>query len=265
MSAISVRRFRTIFFSDIHLGTKGCQAHLLLDFMRYHDADTIYLVGDIVDLWRMRKGLYWPQSHNDVVQKLLRKARKGARIVFIPGNHDELLRPYAGYRFGGVEVARKAIHTTADGRRILVTHGDEFDVVVRYAKWLAFLGDSAYVLALWGNTHFNALRRLLGFPYWSLSAWLKAKVKNAVNYIGEFEAALAETARRQGAQAVICGHIHHPAMRDIDGVQYINIGDFVESCTALTEGEDGRLDIITWTEERQRPGAPAMVRDQAAA
>lgn len=265
MNASPTRKFRTIFLSDIHLGTKGCQAELLLDFMRCHDADTIYLVGDIVDLWRMKKGLYWPQAHNDVVQKLLRKARKGARIVFIPGNHDELLKPYSGYRFGGVEIAERTMHTTADGRRILVIHGDEFDVVVRYAKWLAFLGDHAYALALTVNTHFNALRRLFGFGYWSLSAWLKAKVKNAVNYVGEFETALADAARRKGADGIICGHIHHPAIRDIEGIEYINIGDFVESCTALVEHADGSFQIIRWTEMAGLEPVGLPQRDRAVA
>lgn len=242
----TTKRYRTLFISDIHLGTKACQAELFLEFLKQSDAETYYLVGDIVDFWRIRRGAHWPQHQNDVIQKLLRKVRKGARIVYIPGNHDEALRNYCGATFGGVELAKKAIHETADGRRFLIIHGDEFDVVVRYAKWLAFLGDHAYVMALWVNTWFNWGRRKLGLPYWSLSAWLKNRVKRAVNYIGEFEAALANEARRNGADGVVCGHIHHAAMRDIDGVQYINTGDWVESCTAVGETRDGRLEIIHW-------------------
>ncbi|MGQ4273095.1 UDP-2,3-diacylglucosamine diphosphatase [Terrihabitans sp. B22-R8] len=240
------RRFRTLFISDVHLGTKGCQAELLLDFMRYHDADTIYLVGDIVDGWRLKQSWYWPQAHNDVVQKLLRKGRHGARLVYIPGNHDEFLRNYYGSHFGGIEVAETAIHEAADGKKYLVIHGDMFDMVVRHARWLALLGDWAYVTALGINTYINIVRRRLGLTYWSLSAWAKLKVKNAVNYISEFEDALSGEAARVGAQGVICGHIHHAAMRDIGGITYLNTGDWVESCTALAESDDGSFEIIKW-------------------
>lgn len=240
------RKFRTLFISDVHLGTRGCQAGLLLDFLRHHEAETIYLVGDIVDCWRLRRGWYWPQEHNDVVQKLLRKARKGARIIYVPGNHDDVLRDYTGTHFGGIEVVRRTVHAAADGRRYLVIHGDEFDVVVRYARWLAFLGDSAYTMALAVNTSFNAIRRRLGLPYWSLSAWLKLKVKNAVNFIGEFEQALVHEAERAGTDGVICGHIHHVADRRIGPVSYLNCGDWVESCTALGERPDGSFEIIRW-------------------
>ena len=181
------KRYRTLFVSDLHLGTKACQAEAFLDFLRGADADRIYLVGDIVDFWRIKRGAYWPQAHNDVLQKLLRRVRKGNDLIFIPGNHDEAMRDYCGARFGGISIERNAIHVGADGRRYLVMHGDEFDVVVRYAKWLALFGDWSYMMALWANTHFNAVRRWLGMPYWSLSAYLKHKVKRAVNYIGEFE------------------------------------------------------------------------------
>lgn len=242
----TIKRYRTLFVSDIHLGTKACQAEFFLEFLRQSEAETYYLVGDIVDFWRISRGAHWPQPQNDVIQKLLRKVRKGARVVYIPGNHDEALRSYCGAAFGGIELARRAVHETADGRRFLIIHGDEFDVVVRYARWLALLGDHAYVMALWVNTWFNWGRRRLGLPYWSLSAWLKHRVKRAVNYIGEFEAALAQEARRNGADGVICGHIHHAAMRDIGGIQYINTGDWVESCTAVGETRDGRLEIIHW-------------------
>lgn len=239
-------RYRTLFLSDVHLGTKGCQAELLLDFLKHNEAEQIYLVGDIIDGWRLKKGWYWPQSHNDVVQKLLRQARKGVRIVFAPGNHDEFARDFVGAFFGGVEVADRATHVTADGKRLLVLHGDQFDVVVQHARWLAFLGDWAYETALVLNRWFNKARRWLGFPYWSLSSWAKLKVKNAVSFIGDYEVALADAARRAHADGIVCGHIHHAAIRDIDGVLYVNTGDFVESCTAVAEHADGRLEILRW-------------------
>ena len=240
-------QFRTLFISDVHLGTKGCQADALLDFMKYHDADTIYLVGDIVDGWQLKASWYWPQAHNDVVQKLLRKARKGARTIYIPGNHDEFLRDYFGTHFGGIEVVDSAVHVGADGKRYLVIHGDHFDLIVKHARWLALLGDHAYGFALAVNTLLNAVRRRLGFTYWSLSQWAKLKVKNAVSYIGEFEKALAAEAHRHKADGVICGHIHHAVIHDDFAVRYINCGDWVESCTAIAEHADGRFEIITWT------------------
>lgn len=249
-------RVRTLFLSDLHLGTKGCQADQLLGFLRAYDADTIYLVGDIVDGWRLRSGWYWSQAHNDVVQKLLRKVRKGTRLVYIPGNHDEFLRDYLGVHLGGIELADSAMHETADGRRYLVIHGDQFDLVVRHARWLALLGDGAYTLALAVNTYLNVARRRLGLTYWSLSSWAKLKVKNAVNYIGRFEELLAAEARRQEADGVICGHIHHAAMRDLCGVAYVNTGDWVESCTAIVEHYDGRLEMIRWAEAVCRETPP---------
>jgi UDP-2,3-diacylglucosamine pyrophosphatase LpxH len=244
---VKSRHFRTLFLSDVHLGSKGCQARLLLDFLRHHDAETLYLVGDIVDGWRLKRSWYWPQEHNDVVQKLLRKGRKGSRIIYVPGNHDEFLRDYLGSHFGGVEVVDRTVHETADGRRLLVIHGDQFDVVVRHARWLAYLGDTAYSTALALNTVLNKVRRRLGFEYWSLSAWAKLRVKNAVNYIGAFEEALSGEARRVGAEGVICGHIHHANIIDQPGFRYVNTGDWVESCTAVAEHHDGRLEIIRWT------------------
>jgi UDP-2,3-diacylglucosamine pyrophosphatase LpxH len=246
-SEIGARRLRALFLSDVHLGTKGCQADLLLDFLRYHDAETIYLVGDIVDGWRLRSGWYWPQTHNDVLQKLLRKARKGARLIYLPGNHDEFARDYYGTHFGGIEVCETAVHVAADGCRYLVIHGDAFDVVVRHARWLAFLGDWAYVFALGINTHLNFVRRRLGLTYWSLSAWAKLRVKNAVNYIGRFEETLAAEADKHGYAGVICGHIHHAAIKDQRGIRYMNTGDWVESCTALVETHEGAFEIVSWT------------------
>ncbi|MEP3277338.1 MAG: UDP-2,3-diacylglucosamine diphosphatase [Stappiaceae bacterium] len=259
------RKFRALFLSDIHLGTRGCQAELLVDFLRYNDADTIYLVGDVIDGWRLKRNWYWPQPHNDVVQKLLRKGRKGARIIYLPGNHDEFLRDYNDTQFGVVEVREDFIHESADGKRYLVIHGDQFDVVVRHAKWLAFFGDWAYVTALGTNTWLNIVRRKLGFSYWSLSAWAKLKVKNAVNFIGKFEQALTTEASRRGVDGVICGHIHHPANHHDFGLNYINTGDWVESCTAVVENHDGSFEIINWTEAATENGVIKLAGRQAAA
>jgi UDP-2,3-diacylglucosamine pyrophosphatase LpxH len=251
------RSYRSLFISDVHLGTRSAQAEILLDFLKYHEAETIYLVGDILDFWRIRRGAIWPQAHNDVLQKLLRKVRKGTRVVYIPGNHDEGMRDYCGMHFGGIEIERQAIHTTADGRRYLVMHGDEYDVVVRYARWLAFLGDRGYELALWSNFPLNFVRRRLGLGYWSLSSYLKLRVKTAVNFIGEFEKNLADEARRRDVDGVICGHIHHAASRDIDGIHYVNTGDWVESCTAIVETASGQLELVRWTDTVRARGAEA--------
>lgn len=256
--------YRSIFLSDVHLGTKAAQAGALLEFLKIAEADTFYLVGDIVDFWKVRRGPYWPQSHNDVLQKLLRKARKGTRVVFIPGNHDDGLREYCGMNFGGVEVRRDAIHEAANGKRYVVLHGDEFDVVVRYARWLAFLGDRSYEIALALNRPFNICRRLFGFDYWSLSNYLKLKVKSAVNFIGEFEDALAGEARRRGVEGLICGHIHHANNRDVGGIHYLNCGDWVESCTAIGEKADGTFEIIHWQNiMNTRATVPALRRPLA--
>ena len=240
--------YRTIWISDVHLGTKACQADLLLDFLRRTDCETLYLVGDIVDGWRLKKNWYWPQAHNDVVQKLLRKARKGTTVYYIPGNHDEGARQFAGVTFGGVEVRDHVIHSTADGRRLLVMHGDEFDVVVKYARWLARIGDKAYVILLVVNTWFNAIRRRLGFSYWSLSAYLKHRAKTAVEFVGRYEIALSEEARRRNVDGVVCGHIHTAEIKDMAGVLYCNDGDWVESCTALVEHQSGELELLHWAD-----------------
>ena len=254
-------RVRTLFLSDVHLGTKGCQAELLLDFLRHYDADAIYLVGDIIDGWRLRSGWYWPQSHNDVVQKLLRKVRKGSRLIYLPGNHDEFLRDYVGANLGGIELVDQILHEAADGKRYLVLHGDQFDLVVRHAKWLAFLGDGAYTMTLFVNTHLNIVRRKLGLTYWSLSAWAKLKVKNAVNFISRFEELLSAEAKRHEADGVICGHIHHAALHDLFGVRYVNTGDWVESCTGVVEHYDGTLEVVRWADRlrvRQPERAPRV-------
>lgn len=250
--AAKMRHWRTIWISDVHLGTRGCKADLLLDFLRHNDADTIYLVGDIIDGWRLKKSWYWPQTHNDVVQKLLRMVRKGTQAIYIPGNHDEWLRDYAQLQFGGVEVVEEAIHITADGRRLLVMHGDAFDAVVTHARWLALLGDGAYTVTLWVNRHFNTARRRLGYPYWSLSGYLKRRVKNAIQYIVSFGDLIADEARRRGADGVVCGHIHHAEIRDLGGLLYCNSGDWVDSCTALVERFDGKIELLRWIDRRTR-------------
>ncbi len=249
IAAPFVKQYRTLFLSDVHLGSKAAQAELLVDFLRHHSAGTIYLVGDIVDGWRLRRSWHWPATHNDVVQKLLRQARKGTRVVYIPGNHDEFLRPFPGEHFGGIEVRLTDVFEAADGRRFLVMHGDEFDVVVRNARLIAYLGDWAYDAAIAVNVVFNRVRRSLGFPYWSLSSWAKLKVKNAVSFIGAFEEALAGEAQRRGCDGVICGHIHHAAIGERAGIAYINTGDWVESCTAIGERPDGTFELIRWTGE----------------
>lgn len=258
-------RVRAVFISDVHLGTRGAQANALLDFLRYLEADVIYLVGDIIDFWKVRRGPHWPQAHNDVVQKLLRKVRKGAEIIFIPGNHDEGLRDYCGLRFGGIRLEHSAIHITAKGRRYAVMHGDEFDVVVRTAKWLAFLGDIGYETALWVNTPLNWIRRRFGLGFWSLSTYLKYRVKSAVSFIGAFEDAVAAEARRRNVHGVICGHIHHAADRMIDGVHYMNCGDWVESCTALVETMEGELQVVRWRTPGREAEPELLISARAAA
>ena len=252
---------RTVFISDIHLGTPGCQAEALLDFLRCVECETLYLVGDIVDGWQLMRRWYWPQAHNDVVQKVLRKARKGTRVVLVPGNHDEFARRYLGHSFGGIEVVEDAIHQTADGQRFWVMHGDLFDGVVQCAPWLAHVGDGLYTVALRLNRALNSARARLGLPYWSLSRYLKLKVKRAVSFIGDFEMAVIREARRRGVDGVVCGHIHHAELRTVDGLTYANDGDWVESLTALVEHGDGRLEILDWAEvlrQRRRVAAPAL-------
>lgn len=244
--------YRTLFLSDLHLGTRGCQADLLVDFLSKYHADTIYLVGDIFDGWKLRRGWHWPQSHNDVVQALLEKASMGTRIIFVPGNHDEVMRNYLGTHFGGIEVVEKAEFEALDGSRYLVTHGDQFDVVVMNAGWLAHLGDRAYEFLIWLNPKINKLRWLWGYRYWSLSKWAKQQVKQAVNYIGHYEEVLADDARRGGYDGVICGHIHHACIRKIGDITYANTGDWVESCTAIVEGPDGKLRLVDWEESMTR-------------
>lgn len=249
VTARTVRQVRALFISDVHLGTKGAKAERLLDFLRHHQAGTIFIVGDLVDGWRLRKTWYWPPSHMDVLQTLLRAGSQGARVVYIPGNHDEFARDYVGHQFGVVEVKRDAVHLTADGRRFLVMHGDEFDVVVGNARWLALLGDWAYVAAMQVNWPINFVRRRLGFSPWSLSAWAKSKVKGAVNAIGSYRDTLSNAARKRGVDGIICGHIHTAAIEEGPQFSYVNTGDWVESCTAVLENVDGRLELVHWPEQ----------------
>ncbi|MDR5854891.1 UDP-2,3-diacylglucosamine diphosphatase [Caballeronia sp. LZ062] len=258
-SADGTHRYRTIWLSDIHLGSGGCQAAYLLDFLRHHESEYLYLVGDIIDGWQLRKGWFWPQAHNDVVQKILRKARKGTQVVYIPGNHDEAARQFCDLAFGDIHVRGEAFHTTLAGKRLWIVHGDLFDGVIQHAKWLAYLGDTAYTAILLLNRWFNRVRTKLGFNYWSLSQYLKHQVKNAVNFISQFERVMTDEARRRGCDGVVCGHIHKAEIRDIDGILYCNDGDWVESLSALVETYDGELKVVYWTVMRasEQPAAKA--------
>ncbi len=260
------RRYRTIWISDLHLGSAGCQSDALLDFLTHHDCDTLYLVGDIIDGWQLKRRWIWPQGHNDVVQMILRKARKGTQVIYVPGNHDDFARNYVDHHFGGIEVVYDAEHTTIDGKRLWITHGDLFDGVMQYARWLAYLGDRLYQSALLANAWFNRARARMGLGYWSLSQFLKHKVKDAVSFITAFENALIQEARRRGYDGVVCGHIHKAELREVDGILYCNDGDWVESRTALVEHWDGRLEIIEWSPPLAAGQAiePARVPAQAA-
>ena len=242
--------YRTGWISDVHLGTKGSKAEELLVFLRDTEFETLYLVGDLIDIWALRRGIYWPQEHNDVIQKLLRKGRKGTEIIYIIGNHDEFLGSFHGH-YASVELRKNAIHTTADGRKILVIHGHELDTVVQNLGWLAHLGDIGYVLLMRCNGVANFFRRLFGLGHWSLSAYVKAEVKNVVSFIGQFEESVVRFARDHGVDAVLCGHIHTAAVREIEGITYYNCGDWVESRTALVEHFDGRIELLKF------PTAPA--------
>ena len=250
------RHFRTIWISDVHLGTRGCACAMLLDFLDHCDSDTLYLVGDIFDGWRMKKRFYWPERHNAIVRRVMKKAKGGTRVVYIPGNHDEMFRQFSGMNFGGVEIRRSAVHETADGRRLLVLHGDEFDAVVMGHRWLAFAGDAAYNLLLRLNVVINVVRRRFDLPFWSLSAHAKHKVKDAVAFISRFEETVAHAAGKRGVDGVVCGHIHTADAREFGGIEYFNDGDWVESCTALVEHPSGAMEIMRWADE-------VVLREQA--
>jgi UDP-2,3-diacylglucosamine pyrophosphatase LpxH len=254
------RRVRTCFLSDIHLGFRGCRAEYLLEFLGHLQCDTLYLVGDIVDFWSLKRSIYWPRAHHDVLRALLDRARCGTRVVYIPGNHDHPFREFDGWVLGEVEIVSEAVHETADGRRFLVLHGDGFDSMIRASPLLETLGNHTYALVLRLNRYVDAVRRRCGYPYWSVAAFLKHRVGNAVRYIANFERAMAFEARRRGMDGLVCGHIHRAAIADIDGITYCNDGDWVESCTALVEDFDGGLSLVRWTEESQLLGASAHTR-----
>jgi UDP-2,3-diacylglucosamine pyrophosphatase LpxH len=245
-------RLRSIFVSDVHLGSRGCRAEALLDFLKSVEVEYLFLVGDIIDFWALRKNFYWPQEHNNVLRTILGKAKGGTRVLYIPGNHDDEMREFCGTVFGNLEIHREFVHRTADDRQLLVMHGDEFDAVVKCSPWLANLGSTMYEFLLWLNRYVNGVRRMFKLPYWSLASYLKHKTRTAVQYISSFEHAVAHAARRRGVDGVVCGHIHRPEISDIDGMQYCNDGDWVESCSALVEDMNGRLAIWSWPEARER-------------
>lgn len=243
--------YRTIWISDVHLGSPGCQANLLAKFLKEHESEQLYLVGDIIDGWRLKSKFFWPQEHSNVVRRILTRAKRGTDVIYVTGNHDDFLRRFVDFnlQLGNIKVVNEAIHETADGRRLMVVHGDMFDVVTRYHHWVAIAGDNAYTALIKLNTVYNFARRRLGKPYWSLSDYAKKKVKAAVNFISDFEDSVAYECRNRGLDGAVCGHIHNAEIRDIDGVQYYNCGDWVESCTALVEKHDGTIELINWAEQ----------------
>lgn len=242
-------KVRSVFISDVHLGFRGCQADALLHFLHSVETDYLFLVGDIVDFWSLKKYPVWPQKHTNVVRSILGKAKHNTKVIYVPGNHDEAMRDYVGHKFGNVEIHRNYIHTTLLNKKLLVMHGDEFDVVVKHSRMLAKLGSYAYDKLLSLNYLVSAIRKYFDRSYWSLAAYLKHKVKNAVEYIGSFERALIHFAKEKNVNGVVCGHIHHAEMRDIDGVLYCNDGDWVESCSSLIEHKDGTLEIVYWVND----------------
>jgi UDP-2,3-diacylglucosamine pyrophosphatase LpxH len=260
-------RYRSIFISDTHLGFRGARADFLLDFLESVECETLYLVGDIIDIWEMRRrGLKWPDSHNAVIQNVLKRARNGTRVIYIPGNHDEMMRDYAGMSIEGVSIELRAIHECADGRRLLVLHGDEFDTVVQCSRLVAILGNRMYAWLIRANHWLNRVRQAFNQPYWSLAAYLKQRTKNAMRYIANYEEALVHEAREAGVDGLVCGHIHHAELTERSDVLYCNDGDWVESCTALVESHQGGLELIAWAEMRDTlKSAPASSADARAA
>ena len=248
---ISPQYYRAVFISDVHLGFSGCSAQYLLNFLRSTKCDYLYLVGDIIDVWQMKKKGYWPQEHNDVIRTILGKAKHGTKIIYVPGNHDELLRDFESLVLGNLEIHNEYIHTTKDGKRFLILHGDQFDGVVMHSKYLALIGSTLYELLLQANSSVNFVRRKLGFSYWSLANMLKQKVKGAVSYISNFETALAHAAHKHDVDGIISGHIHRAELSHINNIIYCNCGDWVESCTALVERHDGTIELLHWTEKKE--------------
>lgn len=244
------RKVRTAWISDMHLGTRGAQSTALLDFLRDYDFETLYIVGDLIDIWQLRRSRYWPQQHNDVIQKILRKARKGARVIYIPGNHDEMVSEFLGV-YGNITIQKNAFHRLADGRRMLVIHGHELDAVVQNVKWLAFAGDVGYQFLLSLNPAINFVRRRFGLGYWSLSAYAKKRVKDAVGFISRFEEEIAHYGKQFEVDAVLCGHIHSVAVRQIGNITYYNCGDWVETCSALVEDFSGEIIVVRYRPQKQ--------------
>lgn len=242
---------RSVFLSDVHLGFRGASAKYLVDFLKTIDTEYLYLVGDIVDIWSLKKSFYWPQEHSNVLRLVLSMAKRGTCVVYIPGNHDEMFREYVGHAFGNLKIQREAEHTTADGRRLLILHGDEFDGIIKCASWLGHVGNYAYDIILWCNRHFNGLRSKLSLPYWSLASYLKEKAGTALTYIDRYEAAVVHEAKSRGFDGAVCGHIHRAKIADVRGVQYMNCGDWVESCTTLVEDHAGRFSLLHWSERPQ--------------
>lgn len=244
--------YRTIWISDLHLGSTQCQANVLLDFLKYNESDKLYLVGDIIDFWSLSKKMYWPTEHNTVIQKILRKARHGTKVIYIPGNHDENIREYDNYVFGEIEIKKSDIHMTSSNKSFLVVHGDEYDTIAQYHKWVAKLGSAGYDFLLEVNRFLRMVRRLLGVrSHFSLAAYVKYKVKNIVQFISDYEESIVDTLKNDGLDGVICGHIHHAEMKLIDEFYYVNTGDFVESCTAIVENQDGTLELVHWLHDRE--------------
>jgi UDP-2,3-diacylglucosamine pyrophosphatase LpxH len=240
------KQYKSVFISDVHLGARMSQADTLLEFLKTFECENLFLVGDIVDGWALSKSFYWPQKHNDVIQKILRRARKGENIIYLPGNHDEFLRSFGEHDFGNIRLVDNYVYTGINGKKYLVIHGDQFDAVIKKMKWLALLGSWMYDFMIRINVLVSSIRKILNLPYWSLSAWAKYKVKSAVNFIGDFETNLTDYAKAKEADGIICGHIHHANMRDINGMHYINCGDWVESLTAVVEHMDGTWELIRW-------------------
>lgn len=255
-------RARSLFLSDIHLGTRACRAGELLSLLREYECENIFLVGDIIDFWAMSRGIYWPELHNTVVQKILKKARHDVRVYLIPGNHDEALREYIGSAFGDINLVRDHVHTAADGKRYLLLHGDEFDQVTTCHRWVSILGDISYTWLVHVNRLLSLMRRKLGIPgHWSLADYAKRNVLQAVSFISNFEEAVVHSVKQRGLDGVICGHIHTPAIKRVDGVVYINCGDWVDSCTAIVEHYDGRMELVRW----KHPARSAEARTESAA